>query len=631
MSARDRRDRWRPAGCGHLLLTLASLCALLLHLVLTALSLPALAGVAAADLPLLLLFAGAGPPLLLRILRGVLSGNPGADVLAALAIATGILLGEYLAAALIVTMLAGGQALEAMAMRRASSALGALAERMPAHALRRRNGALEEITLAGICPGDELVVPPHATVPVDGLVIEGHGRMDESYLTGEPWRIAKAPGSRVISGAVNGDDALVIRATRRPEDSRYARIMSIMQEAELQRPSLRRIGDRLGALFAPVALGVALLTWWWWGDVARFLAVLVVATPCPLLIAIPITLVSAISLAAGRGIVIRDPSVLERLSTCRTAIFDKTGTLTLGRAELTAVVPAPGHAQERVLQLAASLEVYSRHPLAAAILEAARLRGLVPEPARELSEAPGAGLSGRVDGQRVVITHRRHLELEAPELAAALPPTAHGLECVMLIDGALAATLQFHDTPRPEGRAFVSHLGPFHRFSRVVLLSGDRASEVNYLAGLLGIEETMASQTPEQKVAIVRAANAQAPTLFIGDGVNDAPAMAAATVGIAFGQDNAVTTEAAGAVILDRSLVKVDELMHISAAMRRIVLQSALGGMLLSLIAMAFAAAGYIDPVSGALLQEAIDVAAIANALRLTRGAEIATDLGQVG
>jgi P-type E1-E2 ATPase len=281
------------------------------------------------------------------------------------------------------------------------------------------------------------------------------------------------------------------------------------------------------------------------------------------------------------------------------------------------------------LKLAASLEHYSKHPLASAILRAADQAGLASVGASEVSEKPGQGLIGRVEGCEIRVTHRKKLLLQQPAMKDFLPPTAAGLECIILKDGSYAATFRFRDAPRADGKSFIHHLAPSHRFSKIMLVSGDRESEVSYLAGLLGIQESLASQSPEQKLAIIRAETAKAPTLFMGDGINDAPALASATVGIAFGAHSAVTAEAAGAVIMEHSLIKVDELMHISIAMRRIMLQSAIGGMALSVIAMGFAAGGYISPVTGALLQEAIDVLAIANALRLTWGRSIATDADQ--
>jgi heavy metal translocating P-type ATPase len=438
--------------------------------------------------------------------------------------------------------------------------------------------------------------------------------MDESYLTGEPFLMPKAPGSEVISGAINGDEALTLRATRRAVDSRYARIMHVMRDSEQRRPRLRRLGDQLGAWYTPIAVGLAIAAWIWSGDPVRFLAVLVVATPCPLLIAIPVAIIGSISLAAKRGIIIRDPVVLERIDTCRTIILDKTGTLTYGEPSLTDRLVAPGFDDERVLELAASLERYSKHPLAQPILQAAsRARLALAEPG-EISERPGEGLEGVVSGTRVRILGRR--QAEALGFGPALPPVASGLECVIAIDGTYAATYRFHDAPRSDSTSFIRHLAPRHRLDRVLLVSGDREQEVRYLADRVGIDEVYASQTPEEKVAITRAETARAPTLFVGDGINDAPALTSATVGIAFGHQSEITAEAAGAVIMDTSLRRVDELFHIARRMRRIALQSALGGMGLSVAGMLIAFAGWLPPVSGAVFQEVIDLAVVVNALR---------------
>jgi heavy metal translocating P-type ATPase len=598
-----------------------------LFLIVTAVILHFVLDDAQANVPLLIVITLCGIPLAIQILLKILRRDFGADLLAIIALIVGVWLGEYMAAALIILMLTGGQVLENYAMRKASSALRALADRMPSFAHRKRGESVEEIPLTDIAIGDMIVVFPHETAPVDGVVIEGNGSMDESYLTGEPYQVSKAPGVSVLSGAINGEAVLIIRAEKMAHDSRYAQIMTVMQEAEQKRPTMRRLGDQIGAIFAPVALAFALAAWYFTGDSTRFLAVLVVATPCPLLIAIPITLMSAISIAAKRGIVIRDPVVLERLPTCRTAIFDKTGTLTYGKPELTEIIAANNVDDNKILQRAASLERYSKHPLASAILQAAAKNNLSLIEATRVSEKPGQGLVGTVDGHDISVTHRKKLLQANPHLAEILPPTTAGLECIILIDNVYAATFRFRDAPRSDGKSFIGHLGPQHQFNKVMLVSGDRDSEVSYLAHLLGITQTLSSQNPEQKVEVVRLETQSAPTLFMGDGINDAPALATATVGIAFGQHSSVTAEAAGAVILENSLVKVDELLHISIAMRKIMLQSVIGGMALSVIAMGFAAGGFITPVMGALLQEAIDIAAIVNALRLTWGYKIKTDI----
>lgn len=566
--------------------------------------------------PLFAVLLGGGLPLLQVIGRRLLQRELSADLLAAVAIVTGVWLQQYLAASLVVLMLAGGQALEAYAVRSASFALQALASRLPALAHCRRNGEWQDLPLAELQVGDELRVLPHEACPVDGVVLEGRSSMDESYLTGEPYVLPKAPGSAVLSGAINGDGALIVRAEQRALDSRYAKIMQVMRSAEQRRPKLRRLGDQLGALYTPLALLLAGLAWWLSGDALRFLAVLVVATPCPLLIGIPVSIISSVSLAARRGIIIKDPAVLEQIDTCAVAIFDKTGTLTCGQPSLSEVLPAPGFTQAQVLQALASLERYSRHPLAAATQQAAQAQGLPLLEASAVSERPGEGLRGEIDGRQVQVTSRKKLLAQLPAASAQLPPQAGGLECVVLLAGVYAGVCRFRDEPRPEGQSFIRHLMPLHGFRRVLLVSGDRESEVRYLADKVGIEEIYASQSPEQKLALVRAETARANTVFMGDGINDAPALTAATVGIAFGQASDVTAEAAGAVILDSSLQKVDELLHIGRRMRRIALQSALGGMLLSVLGMFLAAAGYLPPVAGALAQEAIDVLAVLNALR---------------
>jgi heavy metal translocating P-type ATPase len=568
-----------------------------------------------------------GLPLLYELLRKLLKREFGSDLLGGISIVTSVLLGEYLAGSIIVLMLSGGEALERYALRSASSVLAALAKRMPSIAHRKRESAIMDVALHEVAVDDTLAIYPHDICPVDGVVIEGHGVMDESYLTGEPFQITKTSGSTVLSGAINGESALTIRATKRAADSRYARIMEVMRESEARRPQLRRLGDRLGAVYTPVALTVALLAWALSGEAVRFLAVLVIATPCPLLIAIPIAIIGSISLCARRAIIVKSPVVLEQIAECRTAVFDKTGTLTYGAPKLTEQLTAPGFAPKQVLTLVAGLERYSKHPLARAILAAAKADGIQLPEATEVSEPPGQGLRGTVTGRPVQITSRRQLGAQPLAGDDQLPAEAGGLECVVAIDQRYAATLRFRDAPRAESRSFVGHLGPKHQFARVMLVSGDRESEVRYLAEEVGITEIHAQKSPEEKLAMVRQETAAAKTLYVGDGINDAPAMMAATVGMAIGQNSDVTTEAAGVVVMDNSLQKVDEFMHISRRMRIIALQSAVGGMALSVIGMVFAATGHLNPVGGAITQEVIDILAVLNALRAALPPKVIHDL----
>ncbi|AMV20135.1 heavy metal translocating P-type ATPase [Planctomyces sp. SH-PL14] len=573
--------------------------------------------VPARDAPLIAGLIAGGLPLVLLLARQALRGEFGSDLLAGLSITTAAIQGEYLAGLIVVLMLSGGETLESFAMRQASSVLRALAKRVPRTAHRKTTDGQSDIPLEEIQTGDELVVLPHEVCPVDGTVLDGRGSMDESYLTGEPYQMPKAPGALVLSGALNGTAALRIRADRLPVDSRYAKIMSVMRDAEQRRPSLRRLADQLGAWYTPLAVAIALAAWIASGDATRFLAVLVVATPCPLLIAIPVAILGGISLAARRGIIIRDPSVLERIDQCRVAIFDKTGTLTYGRPRLTECVLAPGSAlaEGPVLRLAAALEQYSKHPLADAVLRGARERGLTIPEATEVREPPGHGLTGRVEGYDVEVTGRTKLLARRGVSPETLPAQAAGLECVLVIDGVFAAVLRFRDEPRRDSKPFLDHL-PRHHFERVLLVSGDREIEARHLASVVGIREVYADQTPEQKLELVRKETARAQTLYMGDGINDAPALTAATVGIAFGQGD-VTAEAAGAVLLESSLQRVDELLHIGHRMRTIAMQSALGGMGLSLVGMLLAASGHLAPVAGAISQEVIDVLAVLNALRV--------------
>lgn len=564
------------------------------------------------EIPLYVAMAAGGAPLLWRLGRRLIRLDFGADLLAGLSIVAAAITGQYLVGTIIVLMLSGGAALESYATQRANSVLAALHKRTPKVAHRRTDSGFVDVPLSGVKISDTLVILPHEIVPVDGIVVEGHGRMDESYLTGEPFEISKTSGSAVLSGAMNGDHALVMVASKLPADSRHAQIVRLLHQTEANRPRLRRLGDKLAAWYTPVAVAAAVGAWLWTGDPLRFLAVTVIATPCPLLLAIPVAILGAISLAAKRGIIIKNPAALEQIDDCRTLIFDKTGTLTYGKPVLTDILCAEGRSRTEVLSKAASLELYSKHPLAAAVLSAARDEGLSAPQANRISEKPGAGLQGMVEGVLVKITGRSQVR------DVELPPPATGLECLVLFDERLAGVLRFRDTPREESRSFISHLAPSHGAKRIVLLSGDREEEVRFLASRVGIDEVHFGKSPEEKVAMVAAATQRDKTLFVGDGINDAPAMLMATVGVALGSNSDITAEAADAVILDSSLEKTDELIHIGRRMRRIALESAVGGMALSIVGMGLAAAGWLSPLTGAVAQEVIDLVAVLNALRVS-------------
>lgn len=566
------------------------------------------------DLPLYIALTFGGGPLVVLLSKKLWQREFGSDFLAGISIVTAVFLQEFLVATIVVLMLSGGTALEDFATRRASRVLDALAKRMPSVARRKKDDGFTDIALSDIQVSDVLVVFPHEICPVDGVVIEGQGSMNEAYLTGEPFEIAKVPGAQVLSGALNGESLLTVRAEKLPKDSRYAAIMRVMEETQQRRPHLRRLGDMLGAWFTPVALGIAIVAGVLTGEVNRFLAVLVVATPCPLLIGIPVAVIGAVSLSARRGIIIKNPAILEQIDSCRTFIFDKTGTLTYGKPILSQVVCAPGFAEPQVVAAAASLERYSKHPLAVAVLEHATRLGCVLPAVSQVSERPGEGLRGRVDGREVFVTGREQRGVDA----AHLPPVQPGLECLVVINGGFAALFRFDDSPRSDSRAFLGHLSPHHNVTKMMLVSGDREVEVQSLAAKVGITTAYGARSPEEKVALVRSETAKQKTVFVGDGINDAPAMQAATVGVAFGHESDITSEAADAVVLERCFGKVDELIHIGHRMRRIALQSAIGGMLLSTAGMIVAAFGLLPPIGGAAAQELIDLAVVLNAVRVT-------------
>jgi heavy metal translocating P-type ATPase len=569
------------------------------------------------NLPLYLTLALGGTPLVYELLKKLFRAQFGSDLLAGISIVTAVILQEYLAGAFVVLMLSGGETLEEYAVSRASSVLDALAKRMPTVAHKKSGNEILDVSLVEVQVDDTVVIYPHEVCPVDGVVTEGQGVMDESYLTGEPFERSKIPGAEVISGAINGDHSLTISAIRIAEDSRYAKIMRVMEESERSRPKLRRMGDKIGAWYTPLALIIASAAWGFSGDPVRFLATLVIATPCPLLIAIPTAIIGAISLSARRSVIIRDPAALEMLDTCNVIILDKTGTLTFGRPTLTDEMYSEGVLRAQILAYAASLEQYSKHPLADAIIEATDRANLTRHVVTRVKETPGESISGVVDGHTVEITGRGPLRRQGRLDSLPLPPQGTGLECVVFLDEQYAATFRFHDQPRDDTRSFIDHLGPKHEFDKVMIVSGDREAEVRYLAEQVGVDDVYAEAEPEDKVRIVREETEKANTLFLGDGINDAPAMVNATVGIAFGHRSDVTAEAADMVIMESSLRRVDELFHIARRLRRIALQSALGGMGLSVIGLFDAAFGYLPPVAGALGQEIIDLVAVLNALRM--------------
>ncbi len=580
--------------------------------------------------PLYITLALGGGILVFDLVRKLVTFKFGSDLLAGMSIVTAILLEEYLAGSLVVLMLSGGETLESYAVKTASRMLEVLAKRAPTTAHRKKSDEIEDISVDKIIIGDTIVIFPHEICPVDGEVISGNGVMDESYLTGEPFLISKAPGSGVLSGSINGDSSLTIKGTKLAQDSRYAKIMQVMSDSEQKRPRMRRLADQLGAWYTPVAIIIAILAWAMSGNAVRFLAVLVVATPCPLLIAIPVAIIGSISLCARRGILIKNPIVLEQIDQCQTMIFDKTGTLTYGKPTLTDQTIFNKHNSMEILKLVASIERYSKHPLASAILEKAVEENIQLIDAQQISEPKGAGLRGTVKEHEVIITSRKQLDKFGLGRDAVLLPQGAGLECVILIDHQLAAHYRFRDAPRTDSASFIQHLIPKHGFRKVMIVSGDREEEVRYLADYVGITEVYASKNPEEKVDIVAKETQLAKTAYLGDGINDAPALLAATVGIAFGRNSDITAEAAGAVIMDSSLEKVDEFLHISKRMRSIALQSAVGGMLLIYFRNDSCCFWISSSRCWSHYQEIIDVVAIMNSLRTIWRPAVMSDMPQV-
>ncbi len=576
------------------------------------------------DLPAALVAAVVVHDLLAALRRGVL----GVDAIALLAILGALVLGQALAGAIIALMVAGGTALEEFAARRARRELTSLLARAPRRAHRQDGAALTDIAVEDIRPGDTLLVRAGEVVPVDGRLCDA-ASLDTAALTGEPVPIEAAAHAAVASGVVNAGAPFTLRATATAAASTYAAIVRLVTAAEAERPPMVRLADRWATAFLAITLVLAGAAWAASGEAVRALAVLVVATPCPLILAAPVALIAGISRAARRGIVVKGGGALERLARARVGLFDKTGTLTSGTPRLAGVEALPGQDPDRLLRLAAALEQASGHVVAQAIVAAARAFDLgLPTP-QEVQDHPGIGLAGVVEGVRVAVGGAALLATQglappapddpdggsAARLAAAAPAAAW-----VALDGRLAGVLLLADPTRAEAPRALAALRAAG-LTRLVMLSGDRADAAARVGAALGLDAVFAGLTPAAKIATVQAERAHGPTLMVGDGINDAPALAAADVGVAMGaRGAAAAAEAADVVLTVDRLDRVAEAVLIARRARRIALQSILAGMGLSALAMAAAAAGALPPVAGALLQEAIDIAVILNALRVLRG-----------
>lgn len=558
----------------------------------------------------------------ISILRDFWIGRVGVDAIALVSMSAALLLGQALAAMVVAIMYAGGTVLEDLARGRAERNLRALTDRAPRVAHRKSAHGTETVAIDQVAVGDELLVRAGELLPVDGILIDASAQLDESTVTGEPLPERRGAGDALRSGTVNAGEAFVMRASAIADKSTYAAIVRMVAAAQTAKAPFIRIADRFALLLLPAALLIAGIAWYLSNDPIRALAVLVVATPCPLILAAPVAFIGGVSRAARAGILMKGSAALEALAQVRTAIFDKTGTLTLGGAELIEIDVAPGRQEtDEPLRLLASLEQASHHVLADSIVRIARHGSLLLSPPREVREHKGEGLEGQVDGMSVV-AGSRPLVLgngALPNWAESGESRYHDtqvLRVFLAIDGRLAAVFTFGDAIREDAPGTVEALRSAG-VTRIVMLTGDDGAAAEKVSASLDLDAVFADATPADKVGTVEAEKAKAPSMMIGDGINDAPALAAATVGIAMGaRGGTASSEAADVVVLTDRLEPVAEALRIARRTRGIALQSIIVGLGLSGAAMIAAAMGHITPVAGALLQEGIDVAVIVNALR---------------
>jgi heavy metal translocating P-type ATPase len=563
-----------------------------------------------------------GAPVVARTAIDMLRGRFASDIVAALAIITALAFAQPLAGLIVALMQTGGEALERWAEGRATAAVRALEDSAPRIAHRLRNGgAMEDITVAAIEPGDRCLVRPGEMVPCDGVVEGGNGELDLSRITGEPLPVVVVPGDAVRSGGVAIARPLTIRATARAKESLYARIVELVREAQAAKAPLQRLADRWAIWFTPLVLVACAVTYVFSGEAIRVLAVLVVATPCPLILAAPVAIIGGINRAARGRVIIRTGAALERLSDIDTIALDKTGTVTVGKPEVRAVQAISPLNEDAVLGAAASLEEHSSHPLARSVVRAAVTRGIPIIAAADAREDPGRGIEGRVDGRRIAIGSPRWIIDTVPGAALAVDalPSALPDETVALvtIDGTLAGTVRFADALRSELASFFAELRALG-ITHTVLLSGDRQDRVRHVAAALGVTDARGDLLPDEKVDALRELlQRRRRVAMIGDGVNDAPALSTATVGIALAaHGGGIAAQSADCVLLAENLGLVAHAIRIARRTMRIARQSIFVGVGLSTVAMVFAAFGLIAPVPGALIQEAIDVAVILNAIR---------------
>lgn len=566
--------------------------------------------------------------LLYEIAASLRRGEVGLDIVAALSMTAALAVGENLAAVVVALMYSGGQYLEAFAERHARREMTAILARVPRTAVRHRQGVLEEVGLEEIVPGDRLLIRQGDVVPVDGIVASGVAILDQSALTGEAIPVQKRSGDEVMSGSTNAGEAFDLTASRHAAESTYAGIVRLVEEAQRSKAPMSRLADRFAMIFLGVTVLIAGLAWYFTGDPIRAVAVLVVATPCPLILAVPVAIVSGLSRAARSGILIKGGKAIEALGRVYSLVIDKTGTLTDGRARVVSLNVRDLLAPDELLRLAASLDQASKHIIAQTLVSEARDRKLRLSTPSNVIETAGEGIEGRIDGLAVVVGGIHFVRSRLTEAAPGTPDRTRKAGAVIVavaIDGKMAGEIVLADELRVGTEALLKSLRKLG-IQRIVLATGDRREVAEAIAAGLGIDAVRSGLTPDQKVLVVLTERKNGPVMMVGDGVNDAPALAAADIGLAMGaRGTAASAEAADVVILVDHLDRIVPAIQIARRSRLIALESVVAGIGLSLLGMIAAALGYITPVQGALLQEVIDIAVILNALRALGGRE--TDL----
>lgn len=568
-------------------------------------------------------FAGVVPvlaALVVEIIRSLVRGEVGLDIVAALSMSAALTFGEMLAAAVVAVMYSGGTFLESFAEGRARREMRDLLSRVPRMATRHRNGGLEEVPLDDIAPGDRLLIRQGDVVPVDGRVASATAFVDTAALTGESLPVRLDRGAEAMSGSTNAGDAFDLTATREAKDSTYAGIVRLVEEAQASKAPMARLADRWSLGFLAVTVAIAFAAWWFTGDPIRAVAVLVVATPCPLILAVPVALVAGLSRAAHFGVLVKGAKPLEAMARIRTLILDKTGTLTDGRPQIVSIDNHDGMGAEDVLRYAAALDQASKHPVAQAIVAAAKAQGLILPIPEDVAEIPGEGVIGFIDGRQVIVGGDGFVAGRVGCLSGEHPElTAGSVMVAVAVDGRMAGHLVMSD-PLREGAAEMLASLRRQGVARILLATGDRAEVARRVTDGLGLDGIRAGLTPDEKVLLVLTEHKNGPVMMVGDGVNDAPALAAADVGVAMGaRGAAASAEAADVVLLVDRVDRIAPGIEIARRSRQIALESVVAGIGLSVLGMIAAAFGYLTPVQGALLQEAIDVAVILNALRALR------------